>query len=138
MADREIVIAGETLVHGQGVKESIDKSNADSVVCFDETITMGSENISYKLEIDRVVFEEMDTYTRLSAILKSMLSQKKDISTFEIVRYKNSQPYMITKHFHGCILDGRAYEMKPQELSAQNLSFICESMEEIVEVYTGE
>ena len=137
MADREIVIAGQKLVHGQGVKESIDKSNADSVVCFDETITMGSENISYKLEIDRVVFEGMGDYKRLSAILRTMLSQKRDISTFEIIRYKNAKPYLITKHFHGCILDGRDYEMKPQELSAQNLSFLCESMEEIVEPYDG-
>jgi hypothetical protein len=138
MANREIVIAGQTLVHGQGVKESIDKSNADSVVCFDETITMGAENISYKLEIDRIVFEGMGAYKRLSAVLQTMLSQKRDISTFEIIRYKNAAPYMITKHFHGCILDGRDYEMKPEEFSAQNLTFLCESMEEIVEVYNGD
>ena len=36
MADKEVILNGKTLVHGQGVKESIEKNSAESIVCFDE------------------------------------------------------------------------------------------------------
>ena len=138
MADKEVIINGKTLVHGQGVKESIDKSSADSTVCFDEVITDGSDTVSYKLEIDRLVFETRKTYETLRDTFKKMLKTKGDITTREVIRYKKSKPFVIVKNYHGCILDGKSYEMKPEEKSAQNLSFLCETMDEYTEDYTGE
>ena len=136
MADKEIIINGKTLVHGQGVKESFDKTSADSIVCFDEVITDGSDAVSYKLEIDRVVFESRKVYENLNKAFKKMLSTKGDITTREVIRYKKNAPFVIVKNYHGCILDGKSYEMKPEEKSAQNLTFICESMDEYTEDYT--
>ena len=134
MADRSIVIAGNRIVHGTGVKESIEKNQADTTATFDGNLAFGSDSVSYKLTIDRIAYQSMAAYQTYSRILKQMLSQKREISTYEIVRFNNAA-YRIIKHYHGCILDGKDYEMKPEELSTQNLSFICEDMEEIVEPY---
>lgn len=136
MADKEVIINGKTLVHGQGVKESFDKTSADSIVCFDEVITDGSATVSYKLEIDRLVFESREDYEILRDTFQSMLNVKGDITTREVIRYKADEPFVIVKNYHGCILDGKSYEIKAEEKSAQNLSFLCESMEEYTEDYT--
>lgn len=135
--DKQIIINGKAIAHGRGVKETIDKSTADSIVCFDEVITDGSNTISYKLTIDRLVWESRSYYEKVRDILKNMLSSPGDITTREVIRYKGYDPFVIVKNYHGCILDGKDYEMKPEERSAQNLSFICASMDEYTEDYTG-
>ena len=133
MADVEIIINGKTLVHGTGVKESLEKSGAESTVCFDEVLTDGTEQVSYKLDIDRVIYETKLTYLNLSKVFKAMLSTPGTITTRQTIKYKNKEPFVIVKNYSGCILDGRDYEMKPEERAAQNLSFICANMEEYIE-----
>ena len=133
MAQAEIIINGKTMVHGTGVKESLEKSGAESVVCFDEVLTDGTGQVSYKLDIDRVVYESRTTYRDLNKIFKEMLSTPGTITTRQTIKYKNKAPFVIVKNYSGCILDGREYEMKPEERAAQNLSFICANMEEYIE-----
>ena len=133
MAQAEIIINGKTLVHGTGVKESLEKSGAESTVCFDEVLTDGTGQVSYKLDIDRVVYESRTTYRDLTKIFKEMLSTPGTITTRQTIKYKNKAPFVIVKNYSGCILDGREYEMKPEERAAQNLSFICANMEEYIE-----
>ena len=133
MAEAEIIINGRTLVHGTGVKESLEKSGAESTVCFDEVLTDGTGRVSYKLDIDRVVYESASYYLTLSKIFKKMLSTPGTITTRQTIKYKNKAPFVIVKNYSGCILDGKEYEMKPEERAAQNLSFICANMEEYTE-----
>ena len=133
MAEAEIIINGYTMVHGTGVKESIEKSSAESVVCFDEVLTDGTDQVSYKLDIDRIVYESKSYYITLSKVFKKMLSTPGTITTRQTIKYKNKSPFVIVKNYSGCILDGKDYEMKPEERAAQNLSFICSSMEEYTE-----
>ena len=133
MAQAEIIINGKTMVHGTGVKESLEKSGAESVVCFDEVLTDGTGQVSYKLDIDRVVYESRTTYRDLNKIFKEMLSTPGTITTRQTIKYKNKAPFVIVKNYSGCILDGKEYEMKPEERAAQNLSFICANMEEYIE-----
>ena len=134
-ADKIVILNGKNMYHGTGVKESIEKSSADSIVCFDEAITGGSDTVTYKLTIDRLIFESRAVYERLRDTLKGMLSTPGTITTREVIRYKNKAPYVIVKNYYGCILDGRDYEMKPKERSAQSLSFICSDMDEYTEDY---
>ena len=136
MADKTIIIDGKTVVHGTGVKESIEKSTAESIVCFDEVITDGSDTVSYKLTIDRLMYEDRKYYDSLSAKLRKMLSVPAEITTREVIRWKKNQAFVVVKNYHNCILDGKDYEMKPEERSAQNLSFVCASMDEYTEDYT--
>ena len=49
--------------------------------------------------------------------------------------YHSEEPFVIVKNYHGCVLDGKDYEMKPEEKSAQKLSFLCETMDEYTEDY---
>ena len=136
MADKEVILNGTTLVHGQGVKESLENASADSIKCFDEVITDGSNTISYKLDIDRIVFETREDYENLRDIFNDMLTNKGDITTREVIRYSADEPFVIVKNYHGVILDGSSYEMKVEDKSAQNLNFLCESMDEYTEDYT--
>lgn len=136
MADKEIIINSLPLVHGKGVKESLDKTSASSTVCFDETITQGGDAISYKLSIDRIVFETREEYEALRDAFKEMLSVPGTITTREVIRYRVDEPFVIVKNYSGCVLDGKDYEMKPEEMSAQSLSFLCNDMEEYTEEYT--
>ena len=135
MADKEVIINGRTLVHGQGVKESMEGSSAESIVCFDEVITDGSAVVSYKLEIDRIVFETRAKYEKLRDTFNRMMSKPGTITTREVIRFKNSAPFVIVKNYSGCILEGKEYEMKPEEKTAQNLTFVCAGMEEYTEDY---
>lgn len=132
MADKEVIINGKTLVHGQGVKESLETSTSKTV-CFDEVLTEGSEAVSYKLDIDRLVFENREQYEELRDELLSLTHERGIITTRETIRFKKGEPFVIVKNFTGCILDSKDYEMKPEEHSAQNLSFICSEMEEYTE-----
>lgn len=133
MADKEVIINGTTLVHGQGVKETIDKSSASSTVCFDEVITEGSDTVSYKVTVDRLVFETREQYEELRNQLDIMMKEPGIITTREVIRFKNDSPFVIVKNFTGAILDGKDYEMKPEEHSAQNLSFLCKDCDEYTE-----
>lgn len=133
MADKEIIINSLPVVHGTGVKESIEKTGASSTVCFDETVTQGAASISYKLTIDRIVFETREQYENLRDTFKDMLSVPGTITTRETIRYRVDEPFTIVKNYTGCILDGKDYEMKAEDMTAQSLSFICSDMEEYTE-----
>ena len=112
MADREIILNGKTLVHGQGVKESIEGSSADTIVCFDEVLTDGTDVVGYKLEIERIVIETKNQYVTLRNTFQKMMKTPGTITTREVIRYKNSKPFVIVKNFSGCILESKDYEMK--------------------------
>ena len=133
MANVEIIINGKTMVHGQGVKESLEKTSAESVVCFDEVLTDGSDQVSYKLDIDRIVYESKSYYIKLRDIFKNMLNTPGTVTVRQTIKYKNKAPYVIVKNYSGCILDGKELEMKPEEMAAQNLSFLCASVDEYIE-----
>ena len=129
MADKEIIINGHSILHGKGVKDSTETST-NTTVCFDEVVPEGSPNVSYTLEIERLIYETKEEYDWLRDELKKMLSVGGYVTTREIIRYKDSKPFVIVKDFKECILDGKDYEMKPEEHSAMKLKFICGDCEE--------
>ena len=121
-----------TLVHGQGVKESVE-TETSKTVCFDEVITEGAEKVSYKLDIDRIIFEKKQEYIDLRDILKRMQHIQGDVEVRETIKYKNEAPFTIVKSFGGAILDGNEFELKPEEKTAHSLSFVCASKDETIE-----
>ena len=136
MADKEIMLAvgnkSINLRHGQGVKESVETSTS-TTVCFDEVITEGAEKVSYKLDIDRIIFETKKEYLLLSEILTTMQHVPGDVQVRETVKYPGEDPFTIVKTFTGAILDGNEFEMKPEEKTAHKLSFVCSSKNEKLE-----
>ena len=134
MADKEVIINGHNMLHGTGVKDSEDTST-NSTPCFDEVLTQGAKQTGGTLEIDRLIFESKEEYDWLSAELRKMKSEHGMITTRQIIRVE--KPYVIIKNFTGCILNGKDFEMKPEEHSAQNLKFIWEACDERTEyIYT--
>ena len=133
--DKQVIIDGKTMTHGRGVKESIEGSSADSIVCFDETLTDGSPAVTYKLEIERIVFDSRAKYEQLRDTFMKMINKPARITTREVIRYKNNAPFVIVKNYSSCVLDSKDYEMKPEEMSVQNLSFKCADMTEYTEDY---
>ena len=121
-----------TLVHGQGVKESVE-TETSKTVCFDEVITEGAEKVSYKLDIDRIIFEKKQDYIDLRDILSRMQHIQGDVEVRETIKYKNEAPFTIVKSFGGAILDGNEFELKPEEKTAHSLSFVCASKDETIE-----
>jgi hypothetical protein len=115
------------------VKESIEKNAAESIVCFDEVITEGAEKVSYKLEIERVLYETKQEYIDLRDILTAIQHVQGTVETRETIRYKDEDPFTIVKTFGGAILDGNEFEMKPEEKTAHSLTFVCSSKDEVVE-----
>lgn len=136
MVDKVIIINGRNITHGRGVSESIENSSASSIVCFDETLTDGSPGITYKLDIDRIVLDTRAKYEKFRDIFKEMITVPGTITTREVIRYKNAAPFVIVKNYSSCVLDAKTYEMKPEEMSAQKLTFKCASMDEYTEEYT--
>lgn len=132
MADKEVIIDGHIVMHGYGVKDS-ENTSTNTTVCFDEAVPQGADNTGGTLEMDRLVYETKEEYDWLRDTLKTMKSTPKMITTREIIRYKNSEPFVIIKNFTDCILDGKDYEMKPEEHSAQNLKFIWGECDERTE-----
>ena len=117
---------------GQGVKESVETSTSQTV-CFDEVITEGAEKVSYKLEIERVLYETKQEYIDLRDILTAIQHVQGTVETRETIRYKDEAPFTIVKTFGGAILDGNEFEMKPEEKTAHSLNFVCGSKDEIIE-----
>lgn len=141
MADKEIRIAVKhptqgdlsiNLRHGQGVKESVETSTSETI-CFDEVIVEGAEKTSFKLEIDRILYETRAEYEALRDILNVIQHVPGTVETRETIRYKDEDPFTIVKTFGGAILDGNEFEMKPEEKTAQNMSFVCASKDEVTE-----
>lgn len=132
MADKQVIINGHVMLHGKGVKDSAD-TNTSTTICFDEVVPQGADTVGYTLEIERLIYENKEEYDWLRKTLKKMLSVPGMVTTREIIRYKNSKPFVIIKNFTNVILDGKDYEMKPEEKSAQKLKFICGDCDERTE-----
>ena len=136
MADREILIGGDdtgqgglTVMHGTSVKDSLETST-DIITCFDEVVPQGASTVGGTLDIEKLSYDSINDYVALRDKLKDMLSTPTMVTTFEIIRFKGEAPYKIQKNYMGCILDGKDYEMKPEEHSVQSLKFKYASVEE--------
>ena len=93
----------------------------------------GAEKVSYKLEIERLLFEKKQEYIDLRDILTAIQHVQGTVETREIIRYKDEDPFTIVKTFGGAILDGNEFEMKAEEKTVHKLNFICSSKDETIE-----
>lgn len=132
MADKEIIINGHTVLHGTGVKDS-ETTSTNTTTCFDEVVPQGAPIVGCTLEVNKLIYETKEEYDWLRDELKKMRSIGGTITTREVIRYKDSRPFVIVKNFSDCILDGKDYEMKPEEHSALGLKWICASCDESTE-----
>lgn len=132
MADKEIQLNGRTVGYGTGVKSS-EETTTQSTNTFDGVVTQGVQEIGLTLEIDRLSYATKEDYIIIRKELLRLRSTPGQVVVREVIRRPNEEPYELKSVFKGVILDGRDYEMKPEENSVESLKFICGSCSEYVD-----
>lgn len=122
---------GVGIFRGTSVSDSpnYDSSNVD---CFDETVPQGSDVGGGTLEMEKLIYDNIDTYIALSQQLQRMSSIPAMISTFEEIKFKGEKPYTVQKNYLGCLVAGNDAEHKPKEHSVRKLKFTYASVVEKV------
>lgn len=131
MADKIVIIDGITLKNGTGVKGSTE-TNTSTLSTFDGVIPQGTDKVGETLEIDRASYEGLTDYVTLHNKLRSMLKVPGVITVIEKKYIPNEKPFEIRRNYFDCLVDGKDYEIKPEEHTVENLKFICGRMEEDV------
>lgn len=134
MAIRDVLLGadengkgGVGIFRGTGVKES-PNYDSDTVDCFDETVPQGSSGGGGTLEIEKLQYDDIETYIALTKQLMRMEDTPAIVTTFEEIKFKGQDPYIIQKNFMGCIVNGNDIEHKPKEHSVDSLKFIYSKM----------
>ena len=122
---------GVGIFRGTSVKDS-PNYDSDTVDCFDETVPQGSNGGGGTLEIEKLIYDNIDTYIALAKQLMRMESTPAMITTFEEIKFKGDAPYTVQKNYMGCLVNGNDAEHKPKEHSVRSLKFIYSSMVEKV------
>lgn len=123
---------GVGIFRGTSVKDS-PNHDSDLVDCFDESVPQGESVGGGTLEIEKLIYDDIDTYIALSKQLMRMSSTPAMITTFEEIKFKGQDPYTIQKNYMGCLVNGNDSEHKPKEKSVRSLKFIYSSMVEKVD-----
>ncbi len=118
---------GVGIFRGTSVKDS-PNNDSDLVDCFDESVPQGDESGGGTLEMEKLVYDDIDTYIALTQQLMRMKSIPAMITTFEEIKFKGNDPYTIQKNYKGCLVNGNDVEHKPKEKSVQSLKFIYTEM----------
>lgn len=129
MVDKEIIIDGERIGLGTGVKGSVE-INRTSTQTFDGAKNSGLSNVPHTLEISKLVCDNIEDYRRLMNLMKEMRSEPKTITIKEIIRSNEHGVFTVTKHYINCLVDGDEYEMSAEDITALTLKFGAEDMTE--------
>lgn len=121
MADKKVIIGGNTIAYVTSVKAS-PETNTSSTATFDGAITQGADKVAWSLELSKVRFESSAKHQKLSQLLESMFSKGKTITVRETVNAKN-ETYTIVDNYSNCVLEGNDYEIKPDDLTTESLKF---------------
>ncbi len=141
MAIRDVLIGadengegGVGIFRGTSIKDS-PNYDSDTVDCFDETVPQGSSGGGGTLEIEKLIYDDMETYIALAKKLMRMEDTPDMITTFEEIKFKGQDPYIIQKNYKDCMVNGNDSEHNPKEHSVRSLKFIYGS---VVEKVNGE
>ena len=119
------------LVNATGVKES-EETSASTTSTFDGVITQGNDENPYSLEISRVSYENKATYMEIRDTIKVLRKIPGMVTIEEDIYPKGESPFTITRNYSNAIVDGKDYEIKPEEHTVYNMKFKAGSMIEDV------
>lgn len=129
MADKELWINGVRMLHGTSIKASKNTSTSTTTT-FDEVITNGTNKIGYTIDCGRVSYENRTDYETLRNTIEEMHDVPGEVTIREIHRPPAPEkPFTVVENYHNCIVDGGDYEIKPDELTAENLKFTTGDMD---------
>lgn len=125
---------GVGIFRGTSVKDS-PEHDSDTVACFDEVVPQGNDTAGGTLEIEKLVYDSAEQYIALSKQLMKMTTDPTMITTFEEMKFKGDEPYIVQKNYKNCLLNGNDKEDKPNEHSVRSLKFTYTA---VVEKVNGE
>lgn len=125
---KRIVINGKQIGHATSVKGSRETST-NTTVCFDEVVTEGTKQTGFKIDIDRLIYENKATYIEIRDILYNLIDNPGYVTIEEDIILPEGN-FTIVREYTGCILDGDEYEIKPEEHTVSSLSIIAGDMKE--------
>jgi len=126
---KEIYIANRRIGLGTSVKgsEEVKRSNTQT---FDGPRNSGIQDIPHTLEIGKLQCDTIDDYIAFSKLMKDMRTEKKTITIAETVTNINNDQFTVLKHYLGCLVDGKEFEMNAEDMTAETLKFAAEDMKE--------
>jgi len=124
---KEIYIAGRRIGLGTGVKGSPEVKRSTTQT-FDGAKSSGVGNIPHSLEISKLQTDDFEEYMSLIQLMDTMLTEKKTITIAETIVNENGEQFTIYRHYLGCLVDGNEYEMNAEDMTAETLKFMAESM----------
>lgn len=127
---KEVYIDGVKVMYGTSIKAS-PETNLSTTATFDGTINQGSEDIPWSIEVSKLRYGGLQEHKQMNQILNEMLTVPKQITICEKVITK-TETFTITDHFHGCLVDGNDYELKPDDHTVENLKFKAESKDDSI------
>lgn len=134
MADKEIWINGVRMLHGTSIKVSKD-TNTSTTTTFDEVITGGTKNIGYSIDCAKVAYDTETEYLELEDVLDDLLDTPGIITIREIHRPPApNKPFCIVRNFYNALVDGGDFEIKPEDLTVENLKFKTGKQEKYTEL----
>ena len=104
-----------------------EELEADSVKTFDGPVSRGTDNPSYKIDINKLDLETMSRYVLIKKILKALRNNYGAISVSEIVRPKGEGAFKVTQYYSNVLISGNKHTISAEDLTARELSFIAEN-----------
>lgn len=132
MAEKLIIIDGVTVGRGTGVKIE-DNTNVSSEDTFDGPVLSGMAKTSYSVEISKIIAPDVESYMELRDILKSMKTDKKEVTIKETVRGNDGTTYTISQIFLRCLVESYSKELNVDSLTSETVKFSAEDLDESAE-----
>ena len=114
-------INGIKVGYGTGVKVT-PNLETDETHTFDGPVIDGNDEPSHAVTIDKIRHGTKAEYIQIEQLLMNMQKVGYTIAITEQVKMKDGV-MKIQDYIYDCKLNGNEYEMKPDELSTESLSF---------------
>ena len=119
------------LVNATGVKES-EETSASTTLTFDGVVPQGTSDNPFSLEISRISYEDKATYQEIRDIINKLRTVPGVITVSEDIYPRGSTPFTIIRDYSDAIVDGKDYEIKPEEKTVYNMKFKAGAMKETI------
>ena len=122
MAVTKIVFINDIKVgYGTGAKITPNLETEETPT-FDGPVIDGANEPSYAVTVDKLRYDTIDQYTKLTQLLLNMESTGYTIRIYEQADMKDGK---MTRDdiVYNCKIDGNEYELKPDERTVESLSF---------------
>lgn len=115
-----------------------EELDGDSTDTFDGPVVRGTENPGFTIDISQLDLEAADSnqsamerYALLKKILRIMRNTKGTLTVSEVSYPKGEAAFKVTEIYNDVLLTSNKHSISPKDLTARDLSFKAESLNEL-------